>query len=186
MTTENLTIVAGANDSVDDGTTQDYTATLQTMGFTGAKAWTSGYRFVPVTAIPAGATITAIDLGLHQTGRGGTPSLRIKFEHVASPAAYDTGGFPSARVGTTAYEDWAPPSGTEYKHVTTADLIATLQEVVDAHAPLSAVNVLISDLAGAGDNYFQSPGYESGTNLATLDITYTPAATGGWLKYRHI
>lgn len=186
-TTGDMYVATGADDAVDDGTTCDGSGSYLTAGFSASKTWTTAFRFVPGTAIPAGATITAINFGAYQAGRTGSPALRIYFEHEAAPLDFSgTPVFPSARARTTAFEDWAPDTGTEYKYVTTADLIAALQEVVNAHAPLSAIVVIITDNYLSGENYSQFNSKDLNSNVALLNVTYTEASTGGWLKYRHI
>lgn len=189
MTVENMTIASNNDDATDDGTTKDVTTSYPTMGFTGGKVETSGWRFVPGTAIPAGATITAVDFQYYQAASPtGNPVIRVKFEHEANPADFTTGSMPSARAATTNYYDYSPGTGTGYKSLNTQQMIDALQEVVNAHGPLSAINVICGDNTGTGENYVQgySHDFNDAGKYATLSVTYTPAATGGWLKYRHI
>ena len=172
MTTLNLTIV----NSVDaDDTSWDSVGGFnsgngyQQAGLTGGVGYRAGIRFVSVSGLTAGVTITAADLQIRVNARINNPSTVIhKLEKQSAPAATTSAANGDAKTLTTA--------STSFDYVTTGafstiSMITAVQEVVDASLDPSAIHVIMRD-NGESNDYMEFSARES-TFDSLFDITYT-------------
>ena len=109
----------------------------------------------PSIVIPAGVTIKAahIEVYLSSIDAGTLADNRIYLNHEQAPTAPTTAVAAENKTLTKAYVDFNPatPVGC-WK--TSADISSVVQEVVDAHGPLSAILILWRN-NGSGNNFGQ-------------------------------
>ena len=107
----------------------------------------------PSIVIPAGVTIKAahIEVYLSNIYAGTLAGNRIYLNHEQAPTAPKTAVAAENKTLTTAYVDFNPATPVDCWK-TSADISSVVQEVVDAHGPLSAILILWRN-NGLADNF---------------------------------
>ena len=102
--------------------------------------------------IPAGVTIKAahIEVYLSSIGAGTLAGNRIYLNHEQAPTAPTTAVAAENKTLTTAYVDFNPATPVDCWK-TSADISSVVQEVVDAHGPLSAILILWRNNGSVGN-----------------------------------
>ena len=97
----------------------------------------------PSIVIPAGVTIKAahIEVYLSSIDAGTLADNRIYLNHEQAPTAPTAAVAAENKTLTTAYVDFNPATPVDCWK-TSADISSVVQEVVDAHGPLSAILIL--------------------------------------------
>jgi len=136
-------------------------------------------RWTGVT-IPAGATIDVAYVSVYREGSSGTPAAcKMYFNDVNAPTAPTTLATAKAKVKTTAYANWTPPtSGTWVNSPSAVDIITELIGSYDYSAGAAMMMLWIG--AGKGTvKYMYFTDYTGNTTRAPkLHIEYTEAASG--------
>ena len=111
------------------------------------------FAMFPSIVIPAGVTIKAahIEVYLSSIDAGKLAGNRIYLNHEQAPAAPTTSAAAENKTLTTAYVDFNPATPVDCWK-TSADISSVVQEVVNAHGPLSAILILWRN-NGSGVNF---------------------------------
>jgi hypothetical protein len=175
MPTINVSTVAGADDGFADASTLYNTQTYVEMGNDATVSYDAYFRFV--CSIPAGATITSAYLYYVATQFTAGTLLTIYVEHQAAAAQVTTAANLAARVRSTAHTHWTTGYGDSAWHQS-PDFSAALQEVVTAHGPLTAVQVIVEDDSSPGSTFAAGNTYENTGYAPQIFVTYTAAGGG--------
>jgi hypothetical protein len=182
MTELTITLAGDSDDGSRQGTalfnTDAYRVGTRSVAANNPRdAWV---RFVLPVSL-AGATITDARLILKIYDFTGTLLSTIFAEDAASPSAPTTVSDYTGRVVTTASVDLDIPSPSYELDVTSGNLSAIIQELVDSYGEqLSVVQILHKDRRGTQtNNTTQFYDYTQSTaKAAQLQITYTLASAG--------
>jgi hypothetical protein len=140
------------------------------------------WRFQTV-AVPQGATINSATLTYNQTTHGGSATLTLAGNNVDSAASWASGSANSAATmaATTATASNVT-SGANGTKVTT--ITSIIQEIVNRAGWASNNHIRVGHSAiASGTGYIYAEDYSAaGTAQATLDITFTAAATGDFSR----
>ncbi len=142
----NAQVSAGADDGYWFSSSGDFYSNGQadTIGNPGG-AYGRAHIFArfPSIVIPAGVTIKAahIEVYLSSIDLGKLAGNRIYLNHEQAPTAPTTDVAAENKTLTTAYVDFNPATPVDCWK-TSADISSVVQEVVDAHGPLSAILIL--------------------------------------------
>lgn len=163
----------------DDGyeyTVGNWDNTIIAMGYVAGatQSYHPGIRFPNVT-VPQGATVSAATLGLYASSvSGGSGTGTIYCRAVDNSGQFGTGAnLPSAVSKTTASVAMGPDMSTGAK---TWNITAPVQEVINRAGFASGNAIGVPIIATAtGDGYRMFSDYAVGSNIPSLEITYTAA-----------
>ena len=151
----NAQVSAGADDGNWFPSSGDFYPNEQTntIGYTHVGRAHIFARF-PNIVIPAGVTIKAahIEVYLSSIEAGTLADNRIYLNHEQAPTAPTTADAAENKTLTTAYVDFNPATPVDCWK-TSADISSVVQEVVDAHGPLSAILILWRNNGSGEYNY---------------------------------
>jgi hypothetical protein len=140
----------------------------------GSGATYGGWRWDGL-GIPAGAIITGAYVELKQAQWGYAVTTTLSLEDGAAPATFTPGSTPADRwAGRTGFEQaWAWPKATPGTWISTPDLAAGVQELVDTYGGIDSLALLESGEGVANTEYHEWSSFESGAdNAARLRITW--------------
>jgi hypothetical protein len=180
MPTLNIPIATGTDDG-QSGTGSGYSATAATYQL-GGYFGTANVWMRWLLPIDSGSTITACTVTGNRPSSAGTADVIFRFVKETNPTYPTSSGDYDGRTLTTASVT-ASYSGTGAW--TSADLSTILQEAIDqgGWANNNAVMLFLKDNNsnanhGGFENRIQLQSYENGSNIPTLNVTYTAPAAG--------
>lgn len=174
------TLAATVAAAGDDGAYySNHSGTTYPMVQSGGTTATGFLRFSGLT-IPAGATVTAATLTLTSqvTQTSPFPATTITAsaeDNAAAPASYTDF---AARTPTAASVAWTPSGWTAGTAYTSGDLSTVIAAVVGRPGWASGNALMLFWNPPTSGKMLFANGYEQGTGLPSLSVTYTPAATG--------
>lgn len=190
MTVINAVVAASAddgrwNDSVAGGQTafyadNDAAVTLGSAAptYDYVSAW---FRFTGIQ-FSGTPTISSAILTLTETGASGGDPLTFAVKAVKSdnPTAPTSGADAIARARTTASVAWSP-SGSP--GAVTVDIASVIQEIANAYDYVGSAKALVVYVLAPGTAAARTyDTKDNGSNIPTLDITYTAGGGGGQVK----
>lgn len=181
MTTLNLQVNVSANDGQKDGTSFFNNRTFIGIGAIDGTVQSGYFRFVSVTGLAPGVTITAATLQeLDSGGSDGATGVLSRFyaDDSAAPTAPTTAATYDSKTRTTAFVNWNTTGWTASAWNTSPSLVSIIQELADSYT-VTAIQIFHQNNATPDIHYLDIRTYDHNTaNGAKLDITYTAAASG--------
>jgi hypothetical protein len=149
----------------------------------GVEKMNAGILFRNVT-VPQGATVTSATLDVNvsaRTGSGGAGTIYAR--SAANPGVFNSSNRPSGVSKTAASVVHSAPSGTGLQSYV---ITAIIQEKVSDVAWVSgnAIGIPIVTSTSGVRSFHKLSNYESGSNIPSISITYTAAASGGTVPRR--
>jgi uncharacterized repeat protein (TIGR01451 family) len=135
-----------------------------------------GFRF-PDLNIPAGAIITSAQLRLVGY-KYGSVQVAVKAENLNAPPAYtNANNYLSSRSVTAASANWSIPSLTNGTQLTSPDLSAVVQQVVNAQNGITHLSLILSNPSGKWETWNFDDGASNSSKFPILNLTYTVTTT---------
>lgn len=195
MTTLNLQVGAGNDDAHESGISTAFNAVAATVDIransSGSSRRNGGFRFTNVT-IPPGSTISAATISIWPTSASFDDMLADWYaDDVDNAADFAASATVTGRTRTTATVLWSADSIGSGAFVSSPDLAAVIQEVIDraGWASGNALVILAIGRSSATKNANAESYDSTPAHAAKLDITYTaPAGSAAAVRsaYYHL